>query len=376
MKLFLICGIDSNGQGGAPRSTLDLAIALKERGHAITLVGNYSQASEELACISKYDIEYLEFSMNGVLRFPLSLLRRRIISAHPDMVISTHRGCDIMTSLALAGTGVLRGSIIRMLPQSGTENQFASDGLRNLLWYQALRSMNLLIGISDDVAEQIVSIMGVRQSRVVRIYNAVDTDYFRPSSQIERFNVRATWDIPADIPVVLIAGRIEPVKRPLDVIPVAEILRDVPLIFAFAGDGSLQKDVRNALREHDLEHKVLFLGKQSDMTSAYIGCDILLHFGQNEAFGRIVVESYACGKPVVCVNRGGIRELVQHGKTGFLFEAGDYAGAARYIRNLIKDQTLYRNVSCDLRKRAEEYFSLPVLGNNFEIAITRVLRSE
>lgn len=375
MKLFLLCGVDSTGQGGAPKSTLDLAVALKRRGHKITLAGNYSAAPEEKAIIKTNGIQYYEVSMEGVFSFPICFLRRMVRLHCPDMVITTHRGCDTMTAIALLGTGISRGSIVRMLPQSGTEHPFISDPLRNLLWFWALRSADLLVGISDEVVKGIVSMIGVEPSRAVRIYNAVDTEHFSPPDNSERLAFRRTWHIPENVFVVLIVGRLEPVKRPLDVIPIAEELDDIPLIFAYAGDGSLMVDIRQEFRRKGLQDKVLLLGKQSDMQSVYGGCDLLLHLGQDEAFGRVVIENYACGRPVVVVDSGGVRELVKRGETGYLFEPGDVVAAARSIRRLFADKGLYDSISKCVRKQAVEKFSLKVLGENYESVIVDALEN-
>jgi glycosyltransferase involved in cell wall biosynthesis len=373
MKLLLLCGVDSTGQGGAPKSTLDLAVALRRRGHEVSLMGDYSQAPEEKRIIKKNDIGYSELSMTGAFSFPLGFLRKSVQESRPDMVISTHRGCDTMASLALLGTGIPQTSIIRMLPAAGTEHSLITDPIRNYLWYRALRSMSMIVGISDEVVGQIVSVMGVQRSKVVRIYNAVDTAYFSPPENSQRREFRRAWRIPENAVVALVVGRLEPVKRPLDVVPITERLVDLPLVFAYAGDGSLKKDVRQQFRRRNLQDNLLLMGKQSDMSSVYAGSDLLLHTGQNEAFGRTVIESYACGRPVVAVSSGGVRELVEHGETGFLFESGDVEAAARYIKILASDERKYASMSKSARKKAVTGFSLDELGENYEKAIKSVL---
>lgn len=60
----------------------------------------------------------------------------------------------------------------------------------------------------------------------------------------------------------------------------------------------------------------------------------------NESFGMTVIEAMACGCPVVVPNVGGICELVAHGQTGLLYEAGDLVTAAGYIETLLTDGTL------------------------------------
>lgn len=373
MRVIIICGVDSTGMGGAPKSTLDLAIALRALDHEVVLAGDYSKSVVDKKRIISSGIKYFEESMKGLLNFPLKKLRKLVLSFRPDVVVSTHRGCDIMTSLSLKGLNVPQCSVVRMLPSKGTEKKYLTDVLRNKLWHSTLRTMRFVIGISDHVVNQLVTIIGIDPTNTLRIYNAVDTEYFKPASHDRRIRFRQEWRIPNDTYVLLDAGRLEAVKRPWDAIRIIELLRELPIVLALAGDGSYRGEIKKLLQEKGIEDKVIFLGNQMDMPFIYGGSDILLHVGQDEAFGRVIIESYSCGKPVVGVNSGGIIELVDHGRTGFLFDPGDFKKAVEYIERLISDPTLYKTMSLNARDYAIKEFSIAKLGQYYERVLTSIL---
>jgi glycosyltransferase involved in cell wall biosynthesis len=74
-----------------------------------------------------------------------------------------------------------------------------------------------------------------------------------------------------------------------------------------------------------------------------------------ETYGRVVIEAMACGLPVVCHRRGGYAELIEHGRTGFLFET--QAEARSLLLRLKDDAVLRQNVGRAARAAAETLFS-------------------
>ncbi len=79
-----------------------------------------------------------------------------------------------------------------------------------------------------------------------------------------------------------------------------------------------------------------------------------------EAFGNVVIESLACGVPVITYRRGGPAEIVSDGKTGWLVEPDSVADLAEAIAHL--DQI--DRFAC--RQQAEAEYSLQVMGDRME----------
>jgi glycosyltransferase involved in cell wall biosynthesis len=74
-----------------------------------------------------------------------------------------------------------------------------------------------------------------------------------------------------------------------------------------------------------------------------------------EPFGRVVMEAMACGLPVVCGNRGGYVQVIEHGRNGFLFERDDEA--FEIIQRLRHDPQLASSIGSAGRETVEQLYS-------------------
>ena len=92
-----------------------------------------------------------------------------------------------------------------------------------------------------------------------------------------------------------------------------------------------------------------------------------------ETFGRVIVEAYACGVPVLASDVGAARELVKEGQTGYLFNPSDIPTALQKIRLLAGDQSLAENLGKNARSYYDEHLSaqksLMALENIYRLAL-------
>lgn len=88
---------------------------------------------------------------------------------------------------------------------------------------------------------------------------------------------------------------------------------------------------------------------------AYLACDALIFPSHLEGFGLAALEAQACGLPVIASNSSAIPEVVQDGKTGILCESGDVRSLAAAARLLAADCKLWRRLSANARKNAENF---------------------
>jgi len=87
-----------------------------------------------------------------------------------------------------------------------------------------------------------------------------------------------------------------------------------------------------------LADSVHFAGHREDALGLMAGCDIVSHCSlEREPFGMAVLEAMALGRPVVASRLGGPAELIDHGRTGRLVDAGDESGLAGELRALAED---------------------------------------
>jgi glycosyltransferase involved in cell wall biosynthesis len=171
---------------------------------------------------------------------------------------------------------------------------------------------------------------------------------------------------------VLLVGRLQPVKRFHMIVPLMkEILRSDPDVCAeIAGAGECRTDIATAIDRAGLAHAVRLLGHQSDLTDVYARSHVLVHFRDDEGFGRIYLEAQHRGLPVVCVGGGGTSEVVCDGKTGFVHESSDVSGMARSVLRLKHEPPLYASFSANAHDWAQR-FSVPRMAAAYESVLMK-----
>ena len=132
-------------------------------------------------------------------------------------------------------------------------------------------------------------------------------------------------------------------------------LPQIPL--AIIGEGPLVDKVKQYAKEMD---HVEFLGRQSyhdvikKMTKS--AC-VIFPSACYETFGRVIIEAYACGVPVIVSDAGAAAELVQEEKTGFIFESGNSYQLAQKIQRLMDDHDLRKLMANNAREVYEEKYT-------------------
>jgi glycosyltransferase involved in cell wall biosynthesis len=205
-----------------------------------------------------------------------------------------------------------------------------------------------------------------------RIYDApyaVDNDFFARAATentAARTSLRAEFGIPAEAVTFLFAGKMEPKKRPLDVI---EALRRVPEEWRarahvlMVGDG----DLLPACRASAQDLPVSFTGflNQREMPRAYAAADaLILPSDAGETWGLVVNEAMASGRPALVSDRVGCAaDLVDPGKTGAVFPVARPELLADLLSEYIKEPDRAAREGEEAKRRiASFHFSVTVAG--------------
>jgi len=196
---------------------------------------------------------------------------------------------------------------------------------------------------------------GVPQEKLFSTPHCVDVDHFTatPERLAEAAGLRSSLSIPTDATVLLFAGKLIPKKRP-DLLLTAflRVASDFPNAhLVFSGDGELLPELRSMLSttENPVTQRVHFLpfANQSAMPARYLlGDCLILPSEWGETWGLAVNEAMHLGRPAIVSDRVGCHpDLLQHGKTGWLFRSGD-------VESLI--QTLHQVLSLSRAELAEK----------------------
>jgi len=270
-----------------------------------------------------------------------------IRAERPDLLHIHSRRGDMMAALA----GRLEG--LPMVHSRRVDNPPSGFDLR-----VKFPLFSKIVTISDGI-RQVLLQAGVPPGQIVCIPSAVDTERYQPLPDREGF--LEEFGLDGNAPVLAMVAQLIPRKGHgvfFDALP--QVLARHPntqaLIF---GRGPLAEELRQTVRERGLERNVRFEGFRTDMENIIPHVDLVIHPAFMEGLGVALLETAACGVPIVACRAGGIPEIVRDGLNGRLLEPGDSGGLAQAIIGLLDDPGQLAAFGAAGRKLVLEHFSIP-----------------
>jgi len=215
-----------------------------------------------------------------------------------------------------------------------------------------IEQSDCVTAVSRHLAEVTARELAVR--RIVHVIpNFVDTERYRPdgASSYARSLARPGEQ------VLIHISNFRPVKRVADVLGVFErVQRQTPARLLLIGDGPERSLAERLARQGGFEDKAIFLGNVAAVETILPVARLLLLPSDAESFGLAALEAMACGVPVIGTAAGGLPEVVEDGKSGFLRPVGDVAGMAAAAVELLSKEERWLEFSRAARRRAVEGF--------------------
>ena len=183
--------------------------------------------------------------------------------------------------------------------------------------------------------------MGVPDEKIAVIPNGIDFSEYAVLPP--RGSFKRKFGIKNEEKIVLYLGRLHKIKG-VDILVkaftnVIENLDDVRLVVVGPDDGSLD-GLQTLVKDMNVGNKVIFTGPLYGLEKikAYVDSEVYVLPSRYETFPMTVLEAYACGKPVIASNVGGLKDLVINGETGLLVEPGNKEQLAKNILYLLNDK--------------------------------------
>lgn len=222
--------------------------------------------------------------------------------------------------------------------------------------------------------------LGLSEERTHVIRNGVDVERFRPG---DGARVRRELGVPRDAPLIGMVAAFKEQKRHGDFFRFAARLRarypearflcvGEPIRDNINGAEDYHRAVLREADELNVRAQCIFAGKRNDMPDVYSACNITMLTSSREGTPNVLLESMACGVPVIATDVADNAEIVPEG-VGYIVKLGDVDAMLRHADELLSSPARAAEFSLAARRWAMAAFSTQALARQTEAVYLRYL---
>ena len=365
--------------GGSGVVATELGLELAQRGHDIHFI-SYAQPirlEHPTANIHYHEVEVSRYPLFDYPPYDLALATRMAeVSELYDLdLLHVHYAIPHSVSAMLARQMLAAGPKKRKLPfvttLHGTDITLVGQDRSYLpITRYSIEQSDGVTAISEYLRERTVREFEVKNPIEV-IYNFVNCDVY---CRDKNFAERQAQYAPNGERILIHVSNFRPVKRVTDVIEIFDRVRkQVPAKLLLMGDGPDRSPAEWLAVQKGIHNDVIFLGKREQVYETLAISDVLVMPSELESFGLAALEAMASEVVPITTNVGGVPEVVEHGKSGFLAEVGDVETMARYAIDILKDEGRLRAMGKQCREAARARFCTTKIIPQYEEFYRRVL---
>jgi teichuronic acid biosynthesis glycosyltransferase TuaC len=274
--------------------------------------------------LPKIGMSWAPLALSGAI---LPFLRRQIRTGREFDLIDAHYFFPDGIAAVLIGRALARPVVVTA--RGSDLNVIAQYAIPRRWIRWAAQRADGLVAVSSGLEQRLVE-LGIAPERVRVLRNGVDLALFRPHDR------NAARDaLGCTRPTLLAVGNLVALKRHHLMIEALALLPGVELIVI--GEGPERGPIEKLARQHRVADRVRLLGRvpQDRLPQIYSAADLLLLVSSHEGWPNVLLESMACGTPVVVSNIGGIADIVAAPEAGRILADATPSRLAEAICNIL-----------------------------------------
>ncbi|MBZ5202255.1 N-acetyl-alpha-D-glucosaminyl L-malate synthase BshA [Planomicrobium chinense] len=360
--------------GGSGIIATELGKMLAEKGHEVHFITSstpfrlnrlYPNIFSHQVDVNSYSVfQYAPYDIALATKIAEVIKNEQLDLMHVHYAIP-HAVCAIL-GRDMAGSDI---GIVTTLHGTDITVLGSDSSLKEAIKY-GIEKSDVVTAVSNSLRDQTYDMIKPDKT-IETIYNFVDEREYKMANP---GSLKQDLGIDEEDKVLIHVSNFRNVKRVPDVIETfLRVQKHVPSKLLLVGDGPEMGRTVQQVKELGLEQHVLFLGKRDNLSELYNISDVKLLMSEKEAFGLVLLEAMACGVPCIGTNIGGIPEIIESGKNGYLVELGDVEGAASQAIGILTDAKHHKALSNgSLETVKQHFYSLKIL-EQYEAVYERLL---
>jgi glycosyltransferase involved in cell wall biosynthesis len=342
-----VVGVDPElGFGGGETQVLGLTLALAAAGHRAELICDPAGRLWERATAE--GIKCHPIRIRNAIDLAAGVKLRAILKRERYDVVHFH------TSRAHSMAPFARGfasTLVVTRRMDYRPNRVFAPLLFN-------RAVDGVVAISEGVADSLAT-AGVDRRRVTVVHSGVDCDRFRPPTIEERANARAALGISDGEILISAVGALEQRKGHRYLIEaIGALAATGKFKCLIAGQGSIRDVLQREIAVVRCTDRIKLLGRVDDARELLWAADMFAMPSLKEGLGVAALEAMASNLPIIASDVGGLREVMEDGRTGIIVLPANSKQIASAIQRLAESDGLRAQMGTAARARVVENYSM------------------
>jgi L-malate glycosyltransferase len=376
MKIGITCYPTYGGSGVV---ATELGLELAQRGHEIHFI-SYAppiRLTGTNANIHYHEVEVSRYPLFDYPPYDLALATRmaEVAELQELDLLHVHYAIPHSVSALLAKQMLAAAPKPRKLPfvttLHGTDITLVGQDPSYLpITRYSIEQSDGVTAISEYLRERTLREFEIK-NHIQVIYNFVNCDLYVRDAEAAQRRLKYA---PKGERILMHLSNFRPVKRLTDVIEIFDrVHKKIPSKLLLIGDGPDRPAAERLANKKGIQRDVIFMGKQDNVHRKLALADVMLMPSELESFGLAALEGMACKVVPIATNVGGVPEVIEHGKSGYLADVGDVESMSRYAIDLLGDESALANMAQACREVASARFCTTKIIPQYEDFYRRVL---
>ena len=352
--------------GGSGVVATELGLALAKRGHSIHFI-SYETPFRLYGFDQHIQFHEVDMQSYPLFKYPLYTLAltskiievceaNRLDVLHVHYAIP-HSICAFLSRQMLTGQDVkivttLHGTDITLVGQEKAYSRLVRFGIIE---------SDRVTAVSQHLKDTTIREFSIDRE-IDYIPNFVDPVKFSPTEKKPKSLFVSDGE-----KMVIHVSNFRPVKNIETIIRSFQVIvKGVKSRLVLIGDGPDVARARELAKELDICDNITFLGRVEHLEDVLPSADLILLPSLQESFGLVLLEAMSCGVPTISSNVGGIPELVDHGKSGYIYDPHDHEAMAKKAIEVLSEPKLQAELGNHGRHLAETVFNIDKVTDQYE----------